>query len=46
MTNYCEICGDELDPEEEEEGVCKNCKKSQQDGNYKEDEEYVDPGIT
>ena len=45
MTNYCEICGRELDPEEEFEGICKNCKNSQL-SEEKDEEEYIDPGIT
>ena len=45
MTEYCEICGDELDPDEEEEGICKNCKNSKNSENEK-DEDYIDPGIT
>jgi len=45
MTNFCEICGEELDPEEEFEAVCKNCKKTQQ-SEEKYEEEYIDPGIT
>jgi NMD protein affecting ribosome stability and mRNA decay len=23
---YCSVCGDELEPEEEEEGICESCK--------------------
>jgi hypothetical protein len=42
MTSYCEICGKGLDPEEELEGICKNCKQSEE----KEEEEYIDPGVT
>ena len=45
MTEYCEVCGEELDPEEEFEGICKNCKKSQKSEEVDE-EEYIDPGIT
>ena len=45
MTNYCEICGRELDPEEEFEGICKNCKNSQL-SEEKDEEEYIDPGVT
>jgi len=31
---YCNICGDELEPEEEEEGICWNCQSAilQEDG--------------
>ncbi len=32
MTEYCSICGDELDPEEEDEGICQSCKLSQAQG--------------
>ena len=47
MTEYCEICGEELDPEEEDEGICKNCKIAKESKEeYKEDKDYVDPGIT
>ena len=47
MTRYCEICGKELEPEEEEDGICENCKISQSNGStYEKDEDYIDPGIT
>lgn len=47
MTEYCEFCDAELEPDEEEEGICKKCKKLQEQGEeYEEDEDYVDPGIT
>ncbi|MFH1101061.1 MAG: hypothetical protein V1726_03385 [Methanobacteriota archaeon] len=26
MTEYCSICGEELAPEEEVEGICESCK--------------------
>ncbi len=29
MTMYCSVCGDELEPEEEEDGMCESCKLSQ-----------------
>ena len=29
MPHYCSICGDELEPEEEQEGICESCKLSQ-----------------
>ena len=45
MTEYCEICGEELESEEEFEGICKNCKNSQQ-SEEKDEEEYIDPGVT
>lgn len=28
MTEYCSICGDPLDPDEEDEGICRNCQSS------------------
>ena len=47
MTEYCEICGEELDYDEEEFGICKKCKKEQkEDENYEKDEEFIDPGVT
>jgi hypothetical protein len=47
MAEYCEICGEELDPDEEEYGICENCRKSQEeDEEYDKDEEYIDPGVT
>jgi len=47
MTTYCENCGEELTPEEEDDGICENCKMSKK-SQYKEedDEDYIDPGIT
>jgi hypothetical protein len=29
MQMYCSVCGDELAPEEELEGICQSCKLSQ-----------------
>jgi len=29
MTQYCSVCGDELAPEEEQEGICESCKLAQ-----------------
>jgi len=29
ITQYCSICGDELEPEEELEGICESCKLAQ-----------------
>jgi NMD protein affecting ribosome stability and mRNA decay len=26
MPMYCSVCGDELEPEEEEDGICESCK--------------------
>jgi len=47
MADFCEICGDELDSDEEIEGICKKCKKDQQeDQEYEKDEDFIDPGIT
>lgn len=45
MPEYCEYCDAELEPDEEEEGICKKCKKLQEEG-YEEDKDYIDPGIT
>jgi len=28
MTKYCSICGEPLDPGEEDEGICRNCQSS------------------
>jgi hypothetical protein len=47
MAEYCEICGEELDPDEEEEGICDKCKSvKDEDDEYKKDEDYIDPGVT
>jgi hypothetical protein len=47
MTEYCEICGDELQEDELEEGICKRCQKANEmNENYVRDESYIDPGIT
>jgi hypothetical protein len=47
MAEYCEICGEELDADEEEDRICKKCKKGEyEDEDYEKDEEYIDPGIT
>ena len=46
MTEYCEICGEELDPDDEYEGICSNCKNVKSKEEYKNDEEYIDPGVT
>ena len=45
MTTYCEICGEELASQEEEEGICEKCKKSI-DEEYEKDEEFNDPAVT
>ena len=47
MTEYCDICGKELDIEEEEYGICKKCKKNQDDyEDYGKDDDFIDPGVT
>ena len=48
MAEYCEICGEELDPSEEEDGICNKCKnvKEEEDDEYEKDDDYIDPGIT
>jgi len=47
MTTYCENCGEELSPEEEDEGICENCKMlKKSEFKDEEDEDYIDPGIT
>lgn len=28
MTDYCQICGEPLEPDEEEDGICTSCKNS------------------
>ncbi|MFO7677356.1 MAG: hypothetical protein R6V50_03110 [Thermoplasmatota archaeon] len=47
MAQYCEICGDELDSEEKEYGICDKCRnREEEDTEYKKDDDYIDPGIT
>lgn len=47
MVEFCEICGEELDEDEETEGICKKCKKQDEsEEEYEVDEKYIDPGIT
>jgi RecJ-like exonuclease len=47
MVEYCEICGEELDENEEKEGICRKCKKEKgEDEEYEKDEDFIDPGIT
>ena len=46
MTNYCEICQEELDSDEEYDGICRKCKKDQSEEEYIIDEDFVDPGVT
>ena len=43
MSEYCEECGEELDQEDEFEGVCKNCKKAHDSKST--DEDFIDPAI-
>jgi len=46
MAHYCEICGEELDPEEEFEGICKNCKIAKSHDDEDSDRDDYDPGVT
>jgi len=46
MAGYCEICGDELDTDDEDEGICKNCKKGDIEEKYESDEDFIDPAVT
>jgi len=47
MCAYCEACGEELTPEEEDEGLCEKCKRElDDDEEYEEDEDFVDPAVT
>ena len=48
MTEYCEICAEELNPNEEEEGIYNNCKnaKEKYENEYEKDEEFIYPGVT
>ena len=46
MPEYCEMCGEELNPEDEVEGICENCKIARDAKKIEEDEDYVDPGVT
>lgn len=44
---YCEICGEELNSEEEDEGICENCKTSQKQETLNDNEkDDYDPAIT
>lgn len=45
MSEHCEDCGEELAPEDETEGICKNCKIARDSKNLKENEEFIDPAI-
>lgn len=46
MVEYCEICGEELDSDEEN-GICRKCKDTQKVDESKVDvDDYIDPGIT
>ena len=46
MAMYCEICGEELAPEDEEEGICQSCKLTKSQEIQEEKEKIHDPGIT
>jgi hypothetical protein len=47
MTQNCEICGDELEEQEYEDGICKRCKRGEESSErYIPDKDYIDPGIT
>lgn len=46
MAEYCEICGEELSPEEEKDGICESCKIAQDAKKSEENEEFIDPGVT
>jgi hypothetical protein len=47
VTEYCEFCDEELEADEVAEGVCKKCKKLQEeDDEYEVDEDFIDPGVT
>jgi len=46
MTSYCEICGEELALEEEDEGICQNCKISKNEDIKEKEKDDYDPGIT
>jgi hypothetical protein len=39
MTLYCSVCGDELDPEEELDGICESCKLNRRYGSDDEDDQ-------
>ncbi|MEM0492586.1 MAG: hypothetical protein QXS02_01310 [Candidatus Thermoplasmatota archaeon] len=43
MISYCSICGEELAPEEEEEGICESCKLSQK--HNLDDMEDIEPDM-
>ena len=47
MAEYFEICGKELDPSEEEDGICCKCKNAnEKEDEYEKDEDYIDPSVT
>jgi hypothetical protein len=46
MPLYCEVCGEELAPEDEEEGICQSCKLTRSSEVQEEKKEIYDPGIT
>jgi hypothetical protein len=46
MTEYCEICDEELDFDEEQNGnICTRCKKEKKE-EFEKDEDFIDPGVT
>ena len=45
MAEFCEVCGEELDENEQVEGICSKCKKQSEEV-YEKDENYIDPGVT
>ncbi|MDH7517901.1 MAG: hypothetical protein QHH19_06120 [Candidatus Thermoplasmatota archaeon] len=44
MTEYCSICGEELDPEEEPFGICESCRLSEKNSHVG-DIEDVEPDM-
>jgi len=44
MTSYCSICGEELAPEEEAQGICESCKLSQSQ-DHAEDIDEIEPDM-
>ena len=42
---YCKICREELEPEEEAEGICDSCKASWS-RDFDDEEDFIDPGVT
>lgn len=44
MTVYCSVCGEELAPEEEAQGICESCKLSQ-GHEHVDDVEDIEPDM-